>query len=131
MARKTLLYNVESTVGKFGANRPDDVLLVRFFLRRISAAPDVNGPYSDLPLVSTFDTTLGEVVLWFQKKVAQAGHAISVDGKVDPSPHGQGMYTIRHLNQTYRKRYPRHMHSIENDPMYPPVLNQPLAVAYT
>ena len=130
MAKKTLLYNVDSTVGKFGGNKPDDVVLVRFFIRRISAAPDVNGPYSKIASVPIFDPELGEAITWFQKQVAAAGNAVSIDGRVDPAPHGQGFYTIRHLNAAYRKRYPQFQHSIESDPTYPAMLNTPLATAH-
>jgi hypothetical protein len=122
MAEKTLLYNVTSAVGKFRSNKTDDVLLVRFFLRRISQAPDIQGPYSNMPLVASFDEELGGAIKWFQKKVAEKGKPITVDGVVDHSPNGTGYYTIRHLNKTYRTRYPQFT-AIEGDPQFPGALN--------
>lgn len=130
MASKTLLYNVSKPVGKACPNLSDDVLLVRFFLRRISQAPDLNGPFSDMPLVPSYDPQLSEAILWYQKAVADSHAPISVDGRVDPAPHGQGIYTIRHLNFSYRKRYPQFGHFIENDPMFPGMLRLPLSTAH-
>jgi len=129
MASKTLLYNVSEPVGKGCPNLADDVLLVRFFLRRISQAPDVKGPYFDMPLVPTYDPQLSNAILWFQKAVAAAHAPVTADGRVDPSPNGQGWYTIRHLNFSYRKRFPQYGHLIENDPVFPGALRAPLAMA--
>jgi len=122
MASKTLLYNVSKPVGKSCPNVPDDVLLVRFFLRRISQSPDLHGPCSDMPLVPTYDAPLTDAILWFQKAAGAAHFSITADGRVDPAPHGQGVYTIRHLNASYRKRYPQFEQAIESDPLFPSLL---------
>src|SRR5690242_6062376 len=98
MAMKTLLYNVTQPVGNYCANAAYDVLLVRFLLRRISQAPDLAGPCSDLPLVPTYDSAVHDGILWCQKKVSDGHKVVTVDGRVDPAPQGQGMYTIRHMN---------------------------------
>ena len=130
MASKTLLYNLSNPVGKSCPNCGDDVLLVRFFLRRISAAPDVRGPYSSMPLVPNYDPQLSEAIVWFQKQVAAAHCPITVDGRVDPAPHGQGIYTIRHLNFSYRKRYRQFEHRIEDDPIFPGQLRASFSSAH-
>jgi hypothetical protein len=130
MAWKQLLYNVTDAVGNRCPNQTDDVLLVRFFLRRISQAPDVMGPYSDLPFTPAYDDQLGDAILWFQKKVAATHNPVSTDGRVDPAPHGGSLfYTIRHLNMTYRRRYPQFQHSIENDPQLPGALKMSFSSA--
>lgn len=130
MASKLVFYNVAKAVGKFCPNNPDDVLLVRFFIRRISQAPDVMGPFSDLPMTPTFDNRLAEAIMWFQKTAASKNANIYADGKVDPEPHpGKGTYTIRHMNATYRRRYPQFQHAIEADPNLPAALNPSLATA--
>jgi hypothetical protein len=40
MAKKNLMYGIDSAVGKYCANKPDDVYLIRFFLRKINKAPN-------------------------------------------------------------------------------------------
>lgn len=129
MALKTLLYNVSKSVGKSCTNAADDVLLVRFFLRRISQSPDLSGPYSNMPLTPGYDPTLTDAILWFQKAVADAHFKVTVDGRVDPAPHGQGIYTIRHMNASYRKRYPQFGHAIETDPLFPGALRSSFTLA--
>src|ERR1044072_5904202 len=130
MASKTLLYNLSKPVGKSCANYGDAVLLVRFFLRRISAAPDVRGPYSSMPLVPNYDPQLSEAIACFQEQVAASHVPILVDGRVDPAPHGQGIYTIRHLNASYRRRYPQFEHLIEDDPIFPGALRASFSAAH-
>jgi hypothetical protein len=119
MAKKNLVYNVSNSVGKRGANTPEDVLLVRFLLRRICELPHLNSPYKNLPIVSTFDNTLGDAILWFQQCVRSRGKSITVDGQIDPAPKGDGLYTIIFLNGNYWKYYPQHRHYIEADPLFP------------
>lgn len=119
MASKTLLYNVTAPVGRACVNAGDDVLLVRFFLKRLSQSTDLNGPCSDMPLVPGYDPALTDGIKWFQKSVAAAHFQITVDGRVDPAPHGQGIYTIRHMNASYRRRYPQFRDAIEGDPVFP------------
>lgn len=125
MAKKNLVYNISSSVGSKGVNAPDDVLLVRFFLRRLSQVPNINGPYKDLPMVTGFDSKLGEAIWWFQKLVRSRGKAIVVDGQVDPAPKGDGLYTIVFMNGNYWKYYPKYRHYIEADPLFPSELVAP------
>ena len=126
MAKKNLVYNLDKSVGKKGANQPDDVLLVRFFLRRLSEIPHLNSPYKNLPIVTSFDNNLHDAILWFQKPVKAMGKSITADGQVDPAPKGDGLYTIVFMNGNYWKYFPKYKHYIEADPLFPHELIEPL-----
>ena len=130
MATKWLHYNVDEPVGKGRPNLPDDVYLVRFFIRRISQQPDLMSPYAKLPLTGTFDQQLGEAILWFQKLARSKGQPMAQDGIVDPAKVGEGCRTITSLNGVYRKRYPKYSHSIESDPEFPNALRPSFADTY-
>jgi len=125
MAKKNLVYNLSRPVGPKMANEPDDVLLVRFFLRKVSEVPEFASPFKNLPIVTTFDSTLGEAIWWYQKLVRSSGKPITVDGQIHPAPKGDGIYTILHLNATYWKHFPKFKHYVEGDPLFPSQLIEP------
>jgi len=119
MAKKNLVYNLTQAVGAYCANEPHDVMLVRFFLRRISEVPSMNSPYRSLPITGVFDKTLGDAILWFQRTAREKGKKITVDGRVDPAPKGDGYYTILFMNGNYWKYFPEYRMSYEKDPLFP------------
>ncbi len=125
MARKNLVYNVDHAVGKHAANHPDDVLLVRFFLNRISSLGQFNSPYQNLPIVPLFDDKLADAIRWFQKLARTNGKPLTIDGRVDPAPKGDGIYTIVILNAVYWRHFPKHKHFVESDPLFPQQLIGP------
>jgi hypothetical protein len=116
------MYCIDSAVGKYCANKPDDVYLIRFFLRKINKVPELNGPFKDLPIIHTWDQQLTDAILWFQQSVKAKGKPVVTDGRVDPSAVGQGPYTIHYLNGTYMLRYPQTKHRVESDPEFPSAL---------
>ena len=131
MAAKWLFYNIDSPVGKYCPNQAADVYLIRFLLKRINNAQEINGPYKNLPVISTWDQQLSDAILWFQKTVKNAGKSIATDGRVDPSPTiGSGHYTVTYLNATYMKRYPQYKHRFESDPEFPNALRPAVEHVY-
>lgn len=122
MAHKVVNYNVTKTVGPNCANQPDDVLLVRFLLRRCNQAPAVKGPYTNLPLHTGFDNELGEAIRHFQKLLVSRGRPCGVDGKVSRAPKGDGFYTINLLYATYCNHFATYKGNIESDPECPRAL---------
>jgi hypothetical protein len=119
MAHRILYYNVDKSVGKFGVNEANDVLLVRFFLRRCMQVPSLNGPHPQLPLVTYFDLQLHDSIIWFQKAVREKGKKCALDGQVDRAPDSGELYTMTYLNATYGKHYPKYCGEIEDDPECP------------
>jgi hypothetical protein len=130
MAVKTLLYNVEKPVGPRCPNQPDDVLLVRFFLRRFGQKEMPGNMMATLPLVSTYDHMLGQAIVAFQKRVKQEGRPVTVDGVIASADLESGYYGIKYLNGCYFKRYPQFKHDATADPDCPPALKQKFQTVY-
>lgn len=128
MAKKNLVYNLTEPVGKNMPNQPDDVLLARFLLRRLSEVAKFGSPYKDLPIVPSFDSTLSDAIWWFQRFAKSQGKSITVDGRMDPAPKGDGKYTIMYLNGNYWKYYPQYRHYLEGDPLFPKMLSEQMNV---
>lgn len=125
MAIRYVLYNNEKAVGPKCANQPDDVLLVRFFLRRYGQVPGVGDPAAaQLPLIATYDDTLGKVIKSFQERLRSSGRTVTVDGVVSPADLDDGFYTIKYLNATYFKRYPQFRCDLPSDPECPAPLKE-------
>lgn len=113
-------YNVENSVGKWGVNNPEDVMLVQFFLSEVAKVPPLPLPPPSTPLTvnGIASPTLNEWILWFQNATKTAGKVIIVDGKIDPAMiyngsrwGGQG--TIVHMNAAYRNRFRAAHNSLE------------------
>ena len=125
-------YNVDSAVGEIASNRADDVALVRFFLRRIGEAPDIQIPaLASLPINTSAGPDLFNAIRAFQEEVQRRGHACAQDGRVDTAQNiGHGTestlshtgYTIGHLNATYRNRYPDFHNDLTKDSKLPGIL---------
>ena len=93
-----LFYNLDRNVGKGGANRRDDVLLVQYLLKTsanvpgifraaVGGPPPVAGVWGDVD-----DILLGMV----QSDWAERGTATFQDRRVDPVPQHQTMTPIHH-----------------------------------
>jgi len=93
-----LFYNLDAAVGKGGANRRDDVLLVQYLMRTSANVPgkfgatvggidQVAGAWSD------FDDQLLGIV---QKYWSEHGTATWQDRRVDPVPSQQSASPIHH-----------------------------------
>ena len=113
MAKKYIpCYNVEAPVGKGGTNRPDDVLLVQFFLTEVAKVPPhpVQPPTTPLSVNGVPTPLLNDWILWFQKSCKLAGTGFVTDSRIDPARmHGDNIYagdgTILDLNIAYRRRF--------------------------
>lgn len=125
MARRFVLYNNEKAVGPKCPNEPEDVLLVRFFLKRYGQVPGAGDPAAArLPLIPSYDDALGTEIRRFQEKARNLGRKIAVDGVVSPGDLDDGWYTIKYLNATYFKRYPQFNCDLRSDPECPAVLKE-------
>lgn len=133
MAHKIVpFYNVDSGVGENSPNKPDDVALVRFFLRRIGDAPDVNIPsLSSLQITTSPGADLNHAIRDFQIAVKNHGNHCAQDGRVDTAQNiGHGSlstithtaYTIAHLNASYRRRYATLHNDLTKDSKLPAIL---------
>ena len=125
MALKFVLYNTDKPVGPKCANAPEDVLLVRFFLKRYGQVPGIGDPITAaLPIVPGYDDALGIAIKKFQEHVRSLGKKVTVDGVVSPADLDDGFYTIKYLNATYFKRYPQFNHDLRTDPQCPSPLKE-------
>ena len=122
MATKEIpFYNVDQSVGKGGANKTDDILLIQFFLTEIAKVPPhpLPPPTTPLPVNGSPAAPLVEWIQWFQNSVKKAGKIIVADGRVDRAS-GQGGsyyvtdYTMVHINVSYRRRFRRSHDALEN-----------------
>jgi hypothetical protein len=120
------VYNVDSSVGKFAANKSDDVMLVQFMLQQVGKAPNPPLPPPSKPLVADgiHTSLLDEWILWYQKGVVKTGRQITLDGRIDRARGElhETSFTIMHLNASYRKRYRKSHDALENDPAAPAAL---------
>ena len=115
-------YNVDSAVGPNAPNQRGDVQLVQFLLREIYNHPTVrmHKPSGEMVVDGWFGPTTARWIVEFQKLVRSKGRPVLVDGRVDPygeeeySSISQTIYTIDHLNVTYRRRYRQRHDELEN-----------------
>ena len=129
MAKKLLpYYNVEASVGKNGANHPEDVLLIEFMLAGIGGVPPHPLPPPTTPLILDGVETpaLIEWIFWFQKCCKAENQYVIVDGRIDPSKTKDGSYyppsaghTLHLMNMTYRRRFRDSHDAMERDPTCP------------
>jgi len=112
-------YNIDSSVGRHGANNREDVLLVQFFLSEIGkrGPHPLPPPSNKLSVDGNADSTLEEWIEWFQMSVREVQGAGAFDKRVDPArtmntPAKQkndrvvfDVGTMAALNITYRKRF--------------------------
>jgi hypothetical protein len=134
-----LFYDLDASVGKGGANRRDDVLMVQYLIK-VSAnvpgkflatvgggSPQVAGVWGDFD-----DTMLGMV----QGHWAERGTATFQDRRVDPVPQHQAMTPIHHaqykiltLNVIYASLrsadYPRMAEATDCPPDLKPKIRAP------
>jgi hypothetical protein len=105
MAKKLLpYYNVEASVGKNGANHPEDVLLVEFMLAGIGGVPPHPFPPPTTPIIldGVISPALIEWIFWFQKCCKAENQHVIVEGRIDPS-------------KTYRRRFRDSHDAMERD----------------
>jgi hypothetical protein len=134
-----VIYAVDQTVGRGGANRKDDVLLVQLLLRVQMEGGGSEPPYCPpgrRPLA--IDGICGDDTLayirYFQDEAKRRfpGIAPPPDGKVDPMRAGaifsgitHKLYMIVSLNIGYRERRGGDLYlDIGKDPLFPAALRQ-------
>jgi hypothetical protein len=106
-----LFYNLDAAVGKGGANRKDDVLLVQYLLKTSANVPgkfsaQVVGVTQVAGVWSEFDDSLLDMV---QKAWSERGTATWQDRRIDPVPQQRSLtprhhaqYKILTLNMIYQ-----------------------------
>jgi hypothetical protein len=93
-----LFYNLDAAVGKGGANRRDDVLLVQYLMKTSANVPgkftaQVSGAAQVAGVWSEFDDLLLGTV---QRNWSQRGTATWQDRRVDPVPFQRSVSPIHH-----------------------------------
>ena len=126
-----VLYTVDHAVGRGGANRRDDVLLVQFFLKVISESKAIYKPAGQPPI--TCDGQWGKISQAYLNEFilvnsgVNPGQPLTADGRVDPVVGGKftgaisgNMYTILALNRVYQhSRTNQALDDITKDPLFP------------
>ena len=136
-----VLYLVDGTVGRSGANRRDDVLLVQFFLNAMwgmspdkktvvgsGAAPAIDGVSGRITIgaIETFQR-------WYWQQPARGGFT---DGRIEPLPAGRLYgplhnlpYTIIGLNVNFGFAFSVDRHArLSKEPNFPMELKPKLFV---
>lgn len=117
------VYNLDSSVGKYGVNQSLDVMLVQYMLSRISKTQGLPLPPPAKPIMpdGIYTPAMDEWILWFQKSVRHVGKPIATDGRIDPMPNDpySTKYTMMHLNGSFRKRFRKEHDALETDPAAP------------
>src|SRR5262245_14690686 len=109
-----MIFNVESNVGKGGANLTEDVFLVQFLIqkaleRRPVSRPDLKERMAKVPLTGVADDDTIDGIKAVQELMRDKFPGTVVDGKVSPArgvDYGGGLWTIVTLNDTVRLGFP-------------------------
>ena len=130
-----MLYDVDAAVGRAGANRRDDVLLIQFFLRiAMEDSPDSPGyrPPGEDPIAidGAYGRQTQAYIDFFQKEAKKRNpdQLPLTDGKIDPlhTNFRAGLehqwHDIHALNRLYQKRRGPVHENIAKDPLFPPEL---------
>lgn len=99
-----LFFNVSAHVGPGRTNKPDDVLLVRFLLKKCGEYKPKFAALKDLPVKSNFDAQTAQAIVLFQTEEKKRRPGIVADGVISPvrgeSPsYGGAVWTICQLNK--------------------------------
>jgi len=140
-----VLYGVDQAVGVHGANRPDDVMLVQFFLRALSRVNDVVTRESYFPtgqalidVDGIYGPQTAAYIRHFEAVLSRAAPgALWRDGVIDPRPQGRNfgplhgrVYAIIRLNTLYAESFGIDRHSaIDKDLDFPAALRPKLFVS--
>lgn len=110
------IYEVTHAVGKNASNMRDDVLLVQYFLKKIYSKQGghaLSQPSKPMVVDGYFGPTTRSWILMFQNDVRTSGFSVCVDGRVDPPTGAEGVgsiskttYTILHMNDAFKFRFP-------------------------
>ena len=142
-----VFYGIDMAVGSGRPNRRDDVLLVQFFLKTLSRAPDsitkesyVPAGQAPLQIDGIYGPRTAAYISQFAAVLSRAskGEAMQLwqDGVIDPKPpglnfgpiHGRA-YAIVRLNTSYADTFGINKHSaIDKDPDFPRELRPKLFV---
>ena len=125
-------YNTDDAVGKFLANRTDDVMLVQLFLSELSTRHTIfewKKPTTPLTVNGTADDNLFAWIKSYQAAVKTFA-PVTVDGIVNSVPGeftGQTSitktkYTLMYLNNHYESLFPEKYRNLPNDQSVPSTL---------
>jgi len=138
-----VVYLVDTMVGRGGANRRDDVLLVQFFLNALwgKATDDKNQVFTGSGQAPAIDGVCGSSTIgaieafqkWYWQQPPRGGFS---DGRVEPLPVGQLfgpihklVYTIIGLNVNFGFAYSVDRHArLSKEPNFPIELKSKLFV---
>lgn len=126
-----VIYLVDATVGRGGANRREDVLLVQFFLNALwGTKPDKASAFGDTGTKPRIDGDCGKITIdaitlfqrWYWR--TPGGFA---DGRVEPVPPGRSFgplrnhaYTMIGLNVNYGGEFGADRHALlSKEPNFP------------
>jgi hypothetical protein len=114
-----IIYNVDSSVGRSGANAPDDVALVQWLLHRVYTDNELFSPPEATDIA--IDGYIGpHTLLWisaFQGDIHGLGLSCAADGRVDCARVGSGIFvpTIVWLNAFCARANPELFNDPSND----------------
>jgi hypothetical protein len=136
--RLPVFYNLTMPVGVRAPNRRDDVLLVQYFLLEIyknpaAHTPPLIRPKGNLVVDGKFGPITRNWILKFQLDVRDRGKSVYPDSRVDRARGAESsithtVYTIIHMNASFKKLRPDDFEHLEAAPDVPPELAAALAV---
>jgi len=114
-----IFYNLDASVGAGGENsRPDDIMLVQFMLKKIGERSNVStqtgadaSGLRNTMVTGAVDANTIDAIMTFQQIVAgRDASGIAVDGRINTAKggaygFGNLLYSIVHLNATFKRRY--------------------------
>jgi hypothetical protein len=122
------IYVVTHAVGRNATNKRDDVLLVQYFLKKIYDKPgkaSLTRPTTPMVVDGYFGTITRNWILMFQNDLKRLGYSVWADGRVDPTTGdtrgtiSKEIYTIFHLDNGFKFRYPEIHANMANSPDVP------------
>ncbi len=129
-------YNTDDAVGKFLANRSDDVMLVQLFLSELSTRHTIflwHKPTTPLAVNGVADDNLFAWIKSYQSAV-NIFAPVTVDGIINRVPgeftgltsNTKTKYTLMYLNNHYESLFPDKYRNLPNDQSVPTTLRTSL-----
>jgi hypothetical protein len=131
-------YNLEGPVGKGVIGRPDDILLVKFFLTELAKVDmtwNAETPDSALIVDGQPSDALNEWIWAYQQMKKNFRSApVVVDGRVDPvpgysstrTPRQNAVYILSWMNSDFEVLFPERFHHLVFDDKTPSALQEAL-----
>lgn len=129
-----IFFNVDESVGRQGANHPEDVLLVQFMLRTVAEMTPSQSPQGEsrrqrilqIPVTGFCDEATIDGIRAWQEARKETISGTVVDGRVSPARGyfygGVGEWTIVDVNVFFRKLFSNVWPRLQDVPGCPPLL---------